>query len=141
MPFLRCRDLCLPLRAVFPPLQVVLSSACSVASLSRLPDYYLPGHPYLREGALADYPFGRGNPSTWCEGHTAVRDTPSPNLPFGAQRCMTLPKYNWKSKSRSRAAFSALENAKDNSNSTQEGWEQHSKCYPGGCAAPSDVQC
>ena len=62
--FLCCRGFCISLKAVFPPLQVVLSSACSVASLSRFPSHYLPGHLHLREGALADYPFGKGNPST-----------------------------------------------------------------------------
>ena len=90
--FLYCRGCCLPLRAVFPPLQVVLSSACSVASLSRFPSHYLPGHLHLREGALAAYPFGKGNPSTWCAGRAAVRNTPSTKLPYGAQRGITLPR-------------------------------------------------
>ena len=58
VPLIRCRGLCIPLWTVFPPLQVVLSSACSVASLSRFPSHYLPGHPHLREGALAAYLFG-----------------------------------------------------------------------------------
>ena len=65
-PLIRCRGFCFPFWAVFPPLQVVLSSACSVASLSRFPSHYLPGHPHLREGALAAYLFCQGSPSTWC---------------------------------------------------------------------------
>ena len=91
-PPIHCRSLCIPLWAVFPPLQVVLSSACSVASLSRFPSHYLPGHPHLREGALAAYLFGQGSPSTWCTGLTAVHDTPSAKLPCGAQRGVTLPR-------------------------------------------------
>ena len=92
VPLVHCRGLCIPLWAVFPPLQVVLSSACSVASLSRFPSHYLPGHPHLREGALAAYLFGQGSPSTWFTGLTAVHDTPSAKLPCGAQRGMTLPR-------------------------------------------------
>ena len=44
VPLICCRGFCIPLWTVFPPLQVVLSSACSVASLSRFPSHYLPGH-------------------------------------------------------------------------------------------------
>ena len=58
VPLICCRGVCIPLWTVLPPLQVVLSSACSVASLSRFPSHYLPGHPHLREGALAAYLFG-----------------------------------------------------------------------------------
>ena len=86
MPFPRSRGHCIPLWAVFPPLQVVLSSACSVSSLSRFPSHYLPGHPHLREGALAAYLFGLGSPSTWLAGHTAVHDTPSATPPRGTER-------------------------------------------------------
>ena len=93
VPFLSCRGHCASLWTVLPPLQVVLSSACSVASLSRCPSHYLPGHPHLRVDALADYPFGRGNPSTWRTGRTALHDIPSAKLPFGAQRSMTLSRY------------------------------------------------
>ena len=93
VPLVRCRGLCIPLWAVFPPLQVVLSSACSVASLSRFPSHYLPGHPHFREDALADYPFGKGNPSTCFAGHTAVRNNPSTKLPCGAQGDITLPSF------------------------------------------------
>ena len=96
VPLVHCRGLCIPLWAVFPPLQVVLSSACSVASLSRFPSHYLPGHPHLREGALAAYLFGQGSPSTWFTGLTAVHDTPSAKLPCGAQRGMTLPRCTFR---------------------------------------------
>ena len=96
VPLVRCRGLCIPLCAVFPPLQVVLSSACSVASLSRFPSHYLPGHPHLREGALAAYLFGQGSPSTWFTGLTVVHDTPSAKLPCGAQRGMTLPRCTFR---------------------------------------------
>ncbi len=82
VPFPHCRGHCIPLWAVFPPLQVVLSSACFVANLSRYPSHYLPGHPHLREDALAAYPFGQGSPSTWPAGRTAVRDTPSATPPI-----------------------------------------------------------
>ena len=92
VPLVRCRGLCIPLWAVFPPLQVVLSSACSVASLSRFPSHYLPGHPHLREGALAAYLFGQGSPSIWCTRRTASHDTTSANPPCGAKRGMTLPR-------------------------------------------------
>ena len=92
VPFVHGRGHCIPLWAVFQPLQVVLSSACSVSSLSRFPSHYLPGHPHLREGALAAYLFGLGSPSTWLAGHTAVHDTPSATPPRGAQRGVTLPR-------------------------------------------------
>ena len=86
------RGHCIAFWPSIPPLQVVPSSACSVASLSRFPSHYLPGHPHLREGALAAYLFGQGSPSTWCTGRTAVHDTPSAKLPCGAQRGVTLPR-------------------------------------------------
>ena len=70
--------------------QVVLSFACSVASLSLSPSRYLPGRPRLRRGVLADYLFGKGSPSTWCAGRTTVHGAPSATLPFGAQRGITL---------------------------------------------------
>ena len=92
MPVLRCRGHCNPLWAVFPPLQVVLSFACSVASLSRCPSHYLPGHHHLRGGDLADYPFGRGNPSTWLAARTALRDTPS--VISGGNREFEVPNIN-----------------------------------------------
>ena len=72
--------------------QVVLSFACSVASLSLSPSHYLPGRPRLRRGVLADYLFGKGSPSTWCAGRTTVHGAPSATPPFGAQRGITLPR-------------------------------------------------
>ena len=92
-PFLRGRGPCIPLLAVIPPLQVVLSSACSVANLSRYPSHYVQDHPHLRKDALADYPFGRGNPSTWRTGRTTLHDAPPAKPPFGAQRSMTVSRY------------------------------------------------
>ena len=83
----------IPLWAVFQPLQVVLSFACSVASLSRFPSHYLPCQLQLPEAATADYLFDRGNPSTWCAGLTAVHGTSSTTPPFEAQRGTTLPRY------------------------------------------------
>jgi len=73
--------------------QVVLSFACSVASLSLSPSHYLPGHPHLRRGVLADYLFGKGSPSTWFAGHTTVHGAPSAKPPYGAQGGITLPRY------------------------------------------------
>ena len=72
--------------------QVVLSFACSVASLSLSPSHYLPGRPRLRRGVLADYLFGKGSPSTWCAGRTTVHGAPATTPPFGAQRGITLPR-------------------------------------------------
>ena len=93
VPLIYCRGHCIPLWAVFPSLQVVLSFACSVASLSRFPSHYLPCQLQLPEAATADYLFDRGNPSTWCAGLTAVHGTSSTTPPFEAQRGTTLPRY------------------------------------------------
>ena len=93
VPLIYCRGHCIPLWAVFPSLQVVLSFACSVASLSRFPSHYLPCQLQLPEAATADYLFDRGNPSTWCAGLTAVHGTSSTAPPFEAQRGTTLPRY------------------------------------------------
>ena len=91
MPLLCCRGSHQPLRAVFRPLQVVSSFACSVASLSRFPDHHQPGHLRLPSDALADHLFGLGYPSTQVMGRTAVHNTPTAKPPFGRQRAMTLP--------------------------------------------------
>ena len=93
VPLIYCRGHCIPLWAVFPSLQVVLSFACSVASLSRFPSHYLPCQLQLPEAATADYLFDRGNPSTWCAGLTAVHGTSSTTPPFEAQKGTTLPRY------------------------------------------------
>jgi hypothetical protein len=91
---IRHRGHCEPLWAVVPPLQVVLSSACSVASLGRFPSHYLPGRPHLRKGVLADHLFGWGIPSTRQAGHVTVHSASSVKSPCGAQGGMTLPNRN-----------------------------------------------
>ena len=88
---IRHRGHCEPLWAVVPPLQVVLSSACSVASLGRFPSHYLPGRPHLRMGVLADHLFGWGIPSTRQAGHAKVHSASSIKSPYRAQGDMTLP--------------------------------------------------
>ena len=91
----RHRGHCEPLWAVIPPLQVVLSSACSVASLGRFPSHYLPGRLCLRPGVLADHLFGWGIPSTRQAGHVTVHSASSVKSPCGAQGGMTLPNEDW----------------------------------------------
>ena len=81
----------MPLWAVIPPLQVVLTSACSVASLGRFTSHYLPGCPGLRPGILAAHLFGWGIPSTQLEGHVTVHNASSTKSPFGTQEDMSLP--------------------------------------------------
>ena len=73
---------------------MVLSSACSVASLGRFPSHYLPGRPHLRMGVLADHLFGWGIPSTRQAGHATVHSASSVKSPYGAQGGMTLPNEN-----------------------------------------------
>ena len=63
-----------------PPLQVVPSFACSVASLSRCPGHQLPGRHGLRQVILADYLLDQGGPSTCIAGHVALQCTPSPQF-------------------------------------------------------------
>ena len=82
----------IPLWAVFQPLQVVLSFACSVASLSRFPSRYLPCQLQLPEAATADYLFGKGSPSAWCAAHTAGHCTSTTTPPFAAQGGITFPR-------------------------------------------------
>ena len=88
---IHCRGHCIPLWAVFQPLQVVLSFACSVASLSRSPSHYLPCQLQLPEAATADYLFGKGNPSTWCAGLTTVHCTPRSHTPIQGTEKHDLP--------------------------------------------------
>ena len=88
---IRHRGHCEPLWAVVPPLQVVLSSACSVASLGRFPSHYLPGRLCLRPGVLADHLFGWGIPSTRQAGHETVHNASSAKSLYRAQGGMTLP--------------------------------------------------
>ena len=66
---------CLPLRLTIPPLRTLLSFACSVASLSRCPSHYPPGHQGLRQAALVECPLGQGEPSTRSEGHGESTNT------------------------------------------------------------------
>ena len=106
---IRHRGHCELLWAVVPPLQVVLSSACSVASLGRFPSHYLPGRPHLRRGVLADHLFGWGIPSTRQAGHATVHSASSVKSPCGAQGGMTLPNENavWATAVRMCASASA----------------------------------
>lgn len=89
---IHCRGNCIPLWAVFQPLQVVLSFACSVASLSRFPSRYLPCQLQLPEAATADYLFGKGNPSAWCAAHTPVHCASTATPSLKAQGDATLPR-------------------------------------------------
>ena len=90
VPLLHCRGRCIPLWAVFPSLQVVLSFACSVASLSRSPGHQLPGCHSLHCGILADYLLGWGRPSTCSTGHAEFQSTSSPS-PHRATGDWVLP--------------------------------------------------
>ena len=49
---------CKAFSTTIPPLQVALSFACSVASLSHSPSLQLPGWHSLHRGSLADYLLG-----------------------------------------------------------------------------------
>ena len=123
MPLPRCRGHCIPLWVAFQPLQVVLSFACSVTSLSRFPSHYLPGHPPLREDALAAHLFGLDSPSTWLAGRTTLHNTPSITIPLGTQRGVDLPRYTWKSKLFRSCAFKCVGTmlSRQPSSSTQRG--------------------
>ena len=68
----------LPLRLIIPPLRTSQGFACSVASLSRCPYHYPPGHHSLRYTALMECPPGQGKPSTWPEGHDESEAKPIP---------------------------------------------------------------
>ena len=52
------RGICTPLRPAIPPLKAPLSFACSVASLSRSPGHYQPGHHNFRRVAPAECHLG-----------------------------------------------------------------------------------
>ena len=101
---IRIRGHCEPLWAVVPPLQVELSSACSVASLGRFPSHYLPGRLCLRPGVLADHLFGWGIPSTRQAGRETVHNASSVKSLYRAQGGMTLPNEKNKLKSWTRLA-------------------------------------
>ena len=76
---------CSTFSPTIPPLQVALSFACSVASLSHSPSFQLPGWHGLHHGSLADYLLGWGRTSTCTAGHTKLQCTTTPNLPCGLQ--------------------------------------------------------
>ena len=63
------RGHCSAFNPTIPPLQVALSFACSVASLSQSPSFQLPGSHSLHYGLLADYLLGWGRASTCTAGH------------------------------------------------------------------------
>ena len=102
----------IPLWAVFQPLQVVLSFACSVASLSRSPSHYLPCHLQLPGGATADYLFGKGNPSTWCAGLTTVHCTPRSHTPIQGTEKHDLPQMEYVRSHQDRTAIPKLQQRK-----------------------------
>ena len=82
---------CKAFSPTIPPLQVALSFACSVASLSHSPSFQLPGWHSLHCGSLADYLLGWGRASTCTAGHTELQYVPMSKLPFGSQE---LPPSN-----------------------------------------------
>ena len=69
------RGICIPLRPAIPPLGARISFACSVASLSRFPIRYLPGHQSLRRVAPAECSLDQDKPSTCLAEHDAVPNT------------------------------------------------------------------
>ena len=81
----------LPLRLTIPPLRTLLSFACSVASLSRCPSHYPPGHHSLRRAALAECPLGQGKPSTRPEGHDESTYTSQTSFHSDDRRTWPLP--------------------------------------------------
>ena len=70
------RGHCLTFNPTFPPLQVALSFACSVASLSLCLSFQLPGWHSLHYVILADYLLGWGRVSTCWTGHDGLHCTP-----------------------------------------------------------------
>ena len=62
------RGHCTTFSSTIPPLQVALSFACSVASLSHSPSLQLPGWHGLHHGSLADYLLVWGRASTCLAG-------------------------------------------------------------------------
>ena len=82
---------CKAFSATIPPLQVALSFACSVASLSHSPSFQLPGWHRLHGGSLADYLLGWGRASTCTAGRAGLQCASMPKLPCGPQE---LPPSN-----------------------------------------------
>ena len=58
------RGHCMAFSSTIPPLQVALSFACSVASLSHSLSFQLPGWRNVHCGSLAEYTLGWGRTST-----------------------------------------------------------------------------
>ena len=81
----------LPLRLTIPPLRTLQGFACSVASLSRCPYHYPPGHHSLRRAALVECPLGQGKPSTWPEGHGEGTDTSLTSFHLDDRRAQPPP--------------------------------------------------
>ena len=81
----------LPLRLTIPPLRTPQGFACSVASLSRCPCHYPPGHHSLRRAALAECPLGQGKPSTRPEGHDESTYTSQTSFHSDDRRTWPLP--------------------------------------------------
>ena len=79
------RGHCMAFSSTIPPLQVALSFACSVASLSHSPSFQLPGWRGLHRGSLADYLLGWGRTSTCTAGHTELQCTTVSKVPYGRQ--------------------------------------------------------
>ena len=69
------RGICTPLRLAIPPLKAPLSFACSVASLSRSPGHYQPGHHSFRRVAPAECHLGWDKPSTCSAARSTVPNT------------------------------------------------------------------
>ena len=85
------RGHCMAFSSTIPPLQVALSFACSVASLSHSPSFQLPGWHRLHGGSLADYLLGWGRASTCTAGRAGLQCASMPKLPCGPQE---LPPSN-----------------------------------------------
>ena len=85
------RGHCSAFNPTIPPLQVALSFACSVASLSHSPSFQLPGWHGLHHGSLADYLLGWGRTSTCIAGHTKLQYTSKSKHPYELQE---FPPHN-----------------------------------------------
>ena len=87
------RGHCSAFSSTIPPLQVALSFACSVASLSHSPSLQLPGGHGLHHGHLADYLLGWGSTSTCTAGHTELQRTPITKAPKGYRNTSTPKRH------------------------------------------------
>ena len=81
----------LPLRLTFPPPRTPHGFACSVASLSRSPCHYPPGHHSVIRVALVECPLGQGKPSTQPVGRSADTHTPSASPHSGDRKAQPSP--------------------------------------------------